>query len=354
MSQKALCRLEAPGWNPQVRQQLEQLLEGNAGRQLPVAFDFDNTIIWGEIGEATLAILARTGVLTPANLPRALCPPFRVPEKKWMRLSECAAVTEYYEALLAPTAHEERDPAPLGNAYAWAVEIMENLFPLDIVHATQSAFECSRADEPAFIEVMPGEPAFPAPTFYPGTVELIAELVRLQYDVWIISASNVWSVRWMVLKALNPLLRRRGLKQGLRADHIVGVSTLLTDGQGRLFKDSLLVNEQPDYAALEPEALCRFRLTSKLQFPVPTYSGKLAALFDTVGCAPFLAAGDSPGDHPMLAMSQNRLWMARPEKIAVQETTRALIRKTGTAGWLVQTVCSRPAPGFVPDPFQLS
>ena len=87
---------------------------------------------------------------------------------------------------------------------------------------------------------------------------------------------------------------------------------------------------------------------------MPTYSGKVATLFDTIGCAPFLAAGDSPGDHPMLTLSQNRLWITRPEKAAYQEATQALIRKTGPAGWLVQTVCTRPAPGFVPDPYQVS
>ena len=64
-----------------------------------------------------------------------------------MELSSCADVTQYYEAFLAPTAHEGRDPTPLANGYAWAVEIMENLRPLDIVNATRTRLRVAPADE---------------------------------------------------------------------------------------------------------------------------------------------------------------------------------------------------------------
>jgi phosphoserine phosphatase len=341
------CRLEAPGWNDETRRALEDIINKGTGQHLPVVFDFDNTIICGDIGEATLAVLARSGVLTPARLARTTSPPFRVPGGDLMELSSCDDVTQYYEALLAPTAHEGRDPTPLANGYAWAVEIMENLSPLDVVNATRTAFEWPQPARPAFIEVTPGKTAFPVPFFYPEAVELIAELVRLRFDVWIVSASNVWSVRWMVLRALNPLLRQRGLKAGLAASHVVGISTLLADRQGRLYKDALLVREDDQYAAMAEEALAGLRLTSRLQFPVPTYSGKVAVVFDMLGRNPFLAVGDSPGDHPLLAVSQHRLWIARLEKPVYQRATRELIRKTGGDDWLIQPVLTRRSPGFV-------
>ena len=341
------CRLEAPGWNRTTRRGLEDIINKGAGQNLPVVFDFDNTIICGDIGEATLAVLARSGALTPERLAGSLSPPFRVPGKGWQELASCTDVTEYYEALLAPTAHERRDPTPLANGYAWAVEIMENLRPLDIVKATRTAFEWPQPTKPAFIEVTPGKTAMPVPFFYPEAVELIGELVRLRFEVWIISASNVWSVRWMVLHALNPLLCERGLKAGLAADHVVGVSTLLADRQGRLYKDTLLVREDDQYAAMAEKALTGLRLTSRLQFPVPTYSGKVAVVFDALGCNPYLSVGDSPGDHPMLAVSQHRLWIARLEKAAYQRATRDLIRRTGRDGWFIQQVLTRRSPGFV-------
>jgi len=286
-------------------------------------------------------------VLTPANLTRTSSPAFRVPGRDSVELSSCDDVMQYYEAFLTPTAHEGRDPSPLANGYAWAVEVMENLRPLDIVNATRTAFEWPRPTKPAFIEVTPGKTAVPAPFFYPEAVELIAELVRLRFDVWIISASNVWSVRWMVLRALNSLLRRRGLEVGLPASHVVGISTLLADCQGRLYKDALLVREDGQYAAMAEKALAGLRLTSRLQFPVPTYSGKIAAVFDVVGRNPFLAVGDSPGDHPLLEVSQHRLWIARLEKPVYQQATRELIRKTGADGWLIQPALTRRSPGFI-------
>ena len=345
---RAGCRLEAPGWNEETRCALEEIVDKGAGQQLPVVFDFDNTLICGDIGEAALAVLARSGVLTPAKLTRSTSPAFRPAGGSLTELASCADVVEYDEALLAPTAHEGRDPSPLANGYAWAVEIMENLRLQDVVDATRTACEWPQPTKPAFIEVTPGKTAIPVPFFYPEAVELLAELVRLQFEVWIISASNVWSVRWMVLHALNPLLRRRGLKTGLAASRVVGVSTLLADHQDRLYKDGLLVQEDAQYAAMAEKAMAGFRLTSRLQFPVPTYSGKVAVVFDLLKRNPYLAVGDSPGDHPLLAVSQHRLWIARLQKPVFQQATRELIRRTGGDGWLIQPALTSRSPGFIP------
>jgi hypothetical protein len=263
-------------------------------------------------------------------------------------LAECSDLMQYYESFLAPTAHADRDPSPFANGYAWVVEVMENLSPLDVVQATRAAFEWPQPAKPTLIEITPEVTAVAAPFFYPEAVELIAELVRLRFDVWIVSASNVWSVRWMILHALNPLLGQLGLKTGLKADHVVGVSTLLADRHNRLFKDRLLVREDPSYATMAEKALADLRLTSRLEFPAPIYSGKVAAVFDLIGCNPYLAVGDRPGDHPLLQISRHRLWIARLEKTSYQQVTRELIQKTGGDGWLVQPVLAQRSPGFVP------
>jgi len=350
-SRPTACRLESPGWTDRTRAALERLLREGAGQRLPVVFDFDNTIVCGDIGEATLALLVRSGRLKAANLPPTLCPPFRPPGKETTSLAACADLTEYYEAFLAPTAHGGNDPTPLANGYVWAVEIMAGLSPLEVVLATREAFALSQAaaTQPCRIEVTPGRTGYPAPFFYAEMVELIAELLRQRFEVWIVSASNVWSVRWMVLRALNPLLRQRGLRQGIRADQVIGIATLLADRQGRLFKDSVLVREHGGYAALEDGALAALNLTSRLQFPVPTYSGKVACLWDVLGRTPYLGVGDSPGDHAMMTFSRHRLWIARLEKPGYQRATAELIRKTGTDGWMVQPVLTKQTPGFVSD-----
>lgn len=343
------CRLAAPGWNEQTRRALEQLIDHGAGKDLPVVFDFDNTMVCGDVQEATLAVLARSGRLTAAHIPETLSPPFRLPGQGKTTLQSGVDLTEYYEAFLAPTVHGNDDPTPLANGYVWAVEVLEQMRISEVVAATRAACAFTRPPHNGFIEVTPGKTRFPAPYFYPEMVELVAELVRHRFDVWIVSASNVWSVRWMVLQGLNPLLRQRGVRSELRADHIIGVSTLLTDRKGGLYKDVVLVKQNAAYAGLEEKSLKSFRLTSRLQFPVPTYSGKVACIFDAIGGRPYLCVGDSPGDHAMLVYSRNRLWIARLENPGFQRKLTELMRKTGNAGWLVQATLTKGRPGFLHD-----
>jgi hypothetical protein len=138
--------LQSPGWNERARVALERMIRKGAGQGLPAVFDFDNTIIAGDIGEATLAVLARSGRLKSAKVPRTLAPSFRVPGKPSVSLPACPDVTAYYEALMAATVHGERDPAPLANAYAWAVEVLEGLNAQEVVQATREAYEWGSID----------------------------------------------------------------------------------------------------------------------------------------------------------------------------------------------------------------
>jgi len=341
--------LTAPGWSEPTRRALEKLIVRGAGRGWPAVFDFDNTIICGDIGEATLAVLAREGLLAADRLPETFSPAFQVPGQRRVTLPSSTDLTEYYTAYLASTAHGPRDPAPLANAYVWAVEVMENLRPTDVVDATRRACRSAGPQGPGYIEVTPGKTRFPAPFVYPEMVELLAALLRARFDVWILSASNVWSVRWMVQEQLNPRLREHGLRSGLRPDHVVGIATLLTDRRGALYKDAVLVRENRRYATLDERVLGRFRLTSRLQFPVPVYSGKTACLLDALDTRPHLCAGDSPSDLAMLTFSRHRLWIARLDKPGHQRKLAQLLRRTGPARWLIQPTLTEDDPGFVPD-----
>lgn len=348
------CHLELPGWTPAVRARLEKLIRKNAGKGLPVVFDFDNTIVCGDIGEATLAVLARSGMLRRKNIPATLRPPFRPAKGEPMLRVDSAEITDYYEALLAPTAHGANDPSPLSNGYVWAVEIMEGLSPWEIIEATRTAFDLSRPYLVTLISSRPGGGSFPAPFFYDEIVELIALLKRHGFDVWIVSASNVWSVRWMVANGLNPRLRRWGISEGLEPEKVIGVSTLLSDRAHRLYKDSILVRENPDYARLLKNELKKFKLTSRLQFPPPIYSGKVACILDSIGCRPWLCVGDSPGDHAMAAFSEHRLWLARLEKPGYQRTTLNLLKRCQGERWMIQPLVASDGSGFVRDPGALS
>ena len=340
-------RLTAPGWNAKTRAALEKLIRAGAGQRLPVVFDFDNTVIHGDIGEATFGVLARSGKINPAQLPATLTPAFRPDGKNKVTLATCTDVAEYYDALQSPTVHGVNDPAPLTTAYAWVVEIMAGLRLSEVIAATQTVCDLSEAGQEKFITVTPDKSTFPVPSFYPEMVELLAQLIRHEFDVWIVSASNVWSVRWLVRHLLNPRLQDAGAARGIAADHVIGMASLLADDDDRLYKDSVLVQENPGYATMETSALRPFRLTSRLQYPLPAYSGKVACIFDAFGRPPYLCAGDGPGDHAMLAASQHRLWIDRLEKPQLQQATAKLVRHTGEAGWMFQAASTTDAPRFL-------
>lgn len=342
-------RLTAPGWTPEVRAWLEALIQRGAGRGLPVAFDFDNTLVCGDIGEATLALLVKQHRLHPETV-AALTPSFRTATGRRIVASRLPDLTAYYEALLAGSGHGDADPNPLTSGYTWAAEVMAGLSPARIVQATAAVAALARPGESRRLEVTPGETAYPLPWFYPEMVELVAALLKRRFEVWIVSASNVWSVRWMVLEELNPRLRRLGCPRGVAADHVIGVAPLLRDRPGRVLKDRVLVRTDAAYARLESRTLAGLRLTRRLDLPVPVYAGKVACLWDALGGRPCLAAGDSPGDLPMLAFAENRLWLARLEKPDSTAAMLACRQEQGADGWAIQPVLTRNAPGFLAGP----
>jgi hypothetical protein len=308
---------------------------------LPVVFDFDNTIISGDIGEAVLAVLACSGRLRPKNICETLSPALHPRANGKLRPGDCANIMEYYEALLAPTIHGKADPTPLANGYVWAAQVLEKLSLTEVLDATRHAVRLGESAAPGQREIIVGELRYPAPRFREEMVELMALLLRLGYQPWIVSASNVWSVRWMVVHALNPLLARQGAPpEGLPPEQVIGLATLLSDRAGRLYKDSVLVRGDAGYANanLSSKLLKSLQVTRHIQFPAPVYSGKVACILDALGCNPYLSAGDSPSDHPMLVVSQNRLWIARADKPDAQRATKALMRRTGKTGWIVHSV----------------
>jgi len=340
--------LSDPGWAPATRAWLEERIRHGAGRGWPVAFDFDNTLVCGDVGEATLAWLVKHRRLRPETV-AALTPPFRTAAGKRIEAARLADLTAYYEALLEGSGHGAADPNPLTRGYLWAAEVLAGLGPNQVVRATVAAVASAREGEVRWLEITPGRTAYPRPWFYPAMVELIAVLLRHRFAVWIVSASNVWSVRWMVLRVLNPQLRRLGAAEGIPPDQVVGVAPLLRDRRSREFKDRVLVRTDAAYARLEARALSGLRLTLRPDQPVPVYAGKVACLWDALGRAPYLAAGDSPSDLPMLAFAEHRLWMARLEKPAATAAMRAVrSRAAHPENWAVQPVRTRGTPGLVP------
>jgi len=225
---------------------------------------------------------------------------------------------------------------------------MRGLSVADVTGATERVHAQSEPFVPKRVEVTPGVSSYPVPFFYPEMLELIAALIANRYEVWIVSASNAWTIRWMALRALNPMLAALGCDEGIAPERVIGVSTLLSDRQERLHKDHLLVRAEPRYADMDREYLDGLRLTARTVYPAPTYSGKVACILDLIGRRPFLAAGDSPGDLPMLEYAENRLWIARLEKPSYQREMAALAEKSG-GNWIAQKTLCANATGFACD-----
>jgi hypothetical protein len=346
-----ISKLKAGKWWPAVKTRLETLIAENAGKNKKVVFDFDNTIICRDIGEATFALLVQDKKLTLPNIPTDVSPSCTLATGTLSPKNNQYLIT-YYERFLSTTGHQSRDTSPHSNAYAWVVQIMAGITPADIVLYTKNAFnegtaEKDSTDPNLHVSKING---YLQPFFYTEMVDLLGVLLKNHFDVYIISASNVWSVRWMVLEKLNPRIQDRygeGIK--IPPDHIFGINTLLKDKRtGMLYKDPILVKENQAYASLEDEELKHYELTSQIVYPLTAYFGKTAAILEHVTMSrPFLVAGDSPNDHPMLNLAENRLWIARLEKMDYQVKTIVQIVQSLPGTWLIQPVLYENSPGFV-------
>ncbi|PVZ70528.1 HAD family hydrolase [Pelagibaculum spongiae] len=351
-------QLKSDGWNPVVKARLEKLIFENAFKGKKVVFDFDNTTISRDIGEATFAVMAGENRLSTKNIPKSITPPFTLNGKKYS-IDTVGNLPDFYEAFLSATKHQKGESTPYSNSYAWVVQIMSGMSPDQIIPFSKTAFSNNMAIKDKFNSGLKESKThgYRMPFFYPEMVELYGTLIKNGYDVYVCSASNVWTVRWMVLENLNPVLEAQfgeGIK--IAADHVIGVSVLLMDKRdGQLYKDPLLVKSNSEYASLNKKELANYQLTSQIVYPITGYFGKVANIMKYISKErPFLIGGDSPNDLPMLDFAENRLWIARLEKMEYQERLTVQAQQSMPGNWLVQPVLYKKSPGFVANQKQLN
>lgn len=306
-------------------------------RVAPVAvFDFDNTLLCRDLGDAVLHRLVSEGFLDRSTVASSFSPSFGVDGER-RRLKD--GPLAYYEALQQEAVDQDYDPEPRAAAYAWAVQVMAGVTPAQVVAATKRAMDGSR-------DGVDGAVPFP----YPEMVGLLGFLLVHGVRVFIVSATNVWTTRWAVLNVINPLLRDRfGDGIAIRPECIVGISVLMKEkASGRLVSDARLLGTDPAYRRLDADVLSRFELTPLLSFPVSTYAGKVGCLRVLApGERPLLAAGDSDNDLPLLTEAKHRLWIARLEESILQQRVADTLGHS--SNWLVQPVLTGAYPGFVPS-----
>lgn len=343
---KPKITLKEKGWAADVRLRLEELIAAEAGNELPVVLDLDNTILCRDIGEATFATMEKDGVLNLNSIPKDLAPDF-LEKESLISLKPPISLFEYYHHLTKATVHHTLDTATEMIGYNWAVLAMQGLTPQDIVLSTQKAYDNGIGSKELFqYDINSSE--FLRPFFYPQMVELIGVLLENHYHVWVISSSNSWSVRWMMLKAINGLLKEKGFTKFLEPTSVMGISTLLIGNDSKLYKDGFLVWENEKYARLDPEVLKQFVLSALVVPPVTASYGKVAEIMQWIGKPPYLVAGDSFGDIPMLKYAHNRLWIARLEHPTIHEYVAPLtLRKKEKNTWMIQPTLYKQSPGFI-------
>lgn len=355
-------RLQPGNWNSHTRQQLEQLLSLHSGQGRKVVLDFDNTLVSRDIGEATFAELLRTGQIQSSPVLKAISPDFRL-GAQWISLDTVSNLADYYNALAELDTHPADSEAP-ANSYAWMVQAMQGLTPAQIIQATRQVYANNRAEtdratgQETWVELAPGQKAYRVPYFHPELVDLVAQLLRHGYDLYVVSGSNAWTVRHMVcVELMKRVNARLGTYYQIPADHVIGASVLLRDKRtGRLVKDLFLARENQRYAALEPEELGQYELTNQVVFPLTGFSGKVANIQQFITGPqerPFLVAGDSGGDFAMLQQAQYRLWFARLEKKGYQQALSRLVRRLESTTWMIQPVLTNRRPGLIQNQAQL-
>lgn len=231
-------------------------------------FDLDHTLLDGDIGDHVFRLLDEQRLLRRIPIMRGI-------SGKGESLSAMARYGNHetswdlYQRALreADTAGDE---GAVADIYAWMTVSMAGLTPSQIREATREGWTRSGLRTRS------------------ETVALAGELLTSGFDLWIVSATNLWSVRWVVEHKINPLLQEEtGLSIPL--SHVEGMTTELSGS----------------------ESSSESRLTEVLKIPCPTFKGKAALLQERLAAPPFLVCGDSPNDGAMLRLAQCRVVVPR-------------------------------------------
>lgn len=277
-----------PGsWAAPVRERIEEVIRG-AGRadrpldERPVAvLDFDGTCIRNDLGEALLVTAIERRALVVDETLLASVPPDLGQEelrRAAARLAELPAD--------APLADLERDAAFLAwrkklvavyhglrereggaAAVSWLARTLAGLTPGDVRALTREALAAEQ-QRPLGTRALAEHAVDDAPLLiasgirYPDEMrDLAAALQRHGFDVWVVSASNQWTVE----VGAQPL--------GIAPHHVIGVR-LATDPDGRL----------------RPEVVP----------PLTWGPGKVEAVKAFIGRPPTLVVGDGASDRELL------------------------------------------------------
>lgn len=299
---KMIEELKHSGWTFELAKLFaENILQyKDLGRN--VVFDFDNTVICGDIGEKVLHHFSDDYYQFKESH-KGFSPVFHFNDE--LITLEAKGALNYYNHFLSYSAlNFNNDLYYKSIPYAWAVQIMEGLTLKDLLGITEKVF-------PAFSQL---DVEGIKPFIYPAILKLIELLQNNGFECRFITASNVWSVRKIILEVINPILSKEGVSHLVSPDSVIGLEVLLQHKTSHeLRKDQQLVNVE-DYTEMIKAEGDQWLLTPNLNFPVTAYDGKVAAYHKHFGMTqPLFCFGDTTSDINLLAIAEHPVWIARLE-----------------------------------------
>ena len=304
---------EHVGWRPEVRARLDEVIARPSTDRPVAVFDFDNTCILGDIGELFSHYLidevryrydldafwelidpqdGRDELRRLAQTSMALSPEAREGDQNYQRyLAEMGAL--YHRRL----AREGK-----AACYAWAVrlhvgidEAQMRAWSLEAIDRELARpVEVERRDTRRGEEVCIGRGI----RVLPAIVDAIAALHGAGWEAWIVSATNVWSVRAFASH------------YGVPAERVVGNAVEVDDGT----------------------------LTDRLVPPALFRQGKVEAIEREIGKRPQMVFGDSDTDFEMLCDATDL-------GVVIDHGHPMLRDEAARRGWAVQ-----PQADLVPEP----
>jgi len=235
-----------------IKQKLSKTAKGSFA-----VFDFDNTCIVNDIGEAVLMYLARNKLFKDPNL---------LPEKFIDAESYSHAVFFHY--------HELLDEEKIWEAYQFCTKILSGFTPAEVADITKKAleFEGTGIKE----EELFGKKVQRGIVLRQSVVELLKITDELGIKKWIVTSSPE-----LVVKAAMEYFNIQ--------TNLIGVSNILKNGL----------------------------LTQELKTPIPIREDKVTAIKEYIDPkeTPIMAVGDSMNDLWMLEYAQLKVVVKKNEKL---------------------------------------
>lgn len=278
------------------------------GQPAPVVvFDFDNTVIKGDIGRAFFDFMVTEGKIEFSDQVVEALPADKREEVKatWEALDKLPAdrrkdsrEAKVFRKIMHKVYWSLCQDADAEKCYPWQVRFYAGHRPeeLEALAGQVMQAELKRPMGPEQIRIDAEDPA-PAITsrgirIYGEMRDLMNHLRQRGFEIWIVSAGPEWVVRGAV-KSHFPI----------EPERVIGMRTRLADG----------------------------KLTSEVESPPTFRMGKVEAIDKRIGRRPLLAVGDSWSDADMLGQAEKALLIDRGYL--------DLKKKAVEAGWWIQ-------PGF--------